>query len=254
MFTEERLEAIMAILQKEGNIKVKNLSEQFQVTEDCIRKDLKVLEKTGELTRTYGGAILSKNYPPKRDILGRHKTHDDVKEKIAQKALGIIEDNETIFLDISTINIRLAQLLAVTKKPVIVVSNMIDVLQTIAKCPSITAIGTGGIMHQNVNGFMGSAAIDIIRQYTFDRAFIEGRGVDMADHSISTFGVEDGLTKSAAIKSSRLKYIVMEKDKFYLRDSYKFTHFYEISGIITDEYPDPVVMNELAAAGVQLLI
>ena len=67
MFTEERQSAIEKCLRENGKVKVKELSEMFQVTEDCIRKDLKILENVGKLKRTYGGAILSQDYPLKRD-------------------------------------------------------------------------------------------------------------------------------------------------------------------------------------------
>ena len=60
MFTEERLDAITRALQEKGKVRVKELSEQFHVTEDCIRKDLKALENAGKLKRTYGGAILQR--------------------------------------------------------------------------------------------------------------------------------------------------------------------------------------------------
>ena len=96
---------------------------------------------------------------------------------------------------------------------VVVVSNMIDILQILATNPSITAIGTGGTMYQTVNGFMGAATIEVIKQYSFDRAFIGSCGVDMTDCAITTLGVEDGLTKKAAVYSSRHKYVVMERDK-----------------------------------------
>lgn len=58
-----------------------------------------------------------------------------------------------------------------------VVSNMIDILQILATSSVITAVGTGGIMYRTVNGFMGSAAIEVIRQYSFDRAFIGPAGL-----------------------------------------------------------------------------
>lgn len=64
---------------------------------------------------------------------------------------------------------------------VVVVSNMIDILQILAANPSITAIGTGGTMYHSVNGFMGAAAIEVIKQYSFDRAFLGSCGVDMTD-------------------------------------------------------------------------
>ena len=71
MFIEERHEAILRTLHEHGKVKVRDLSEKFQVTDDCIRKDLKVLENAGCLKRTYGGAILSQDYPLDRDVVDR---------------------------------------------------------------------------------------------------------------------------------------------------------------------------------------
>ena len=53
MFTEERQSAIEKCLRENGKVKVKELSERFQVTEDCIRKDLKILENAGKLKCRY---------------------------------------------------------------------------------------------------------------------------------------------------------------------------------------------------------
>ena len=98
MFTEERQSAIEKCLRENGKVKVKELSEIFQVTEDCIRKDLKILENAGKLKRTYGGAILSQDYPLKRDVVDRRQFNLDKKRTIAAKAFKLIKDNETIFL------------------------------------------------------------------------------------------------------------------------------------------------------------
>ena len=250
--TEERQSAIEKCLREHGKGKGKELSEMFQVTEDGIRKDLKILENAGKLKRTYGGAILSQDYPLKRDVVDRRQFNLDKKRTIAAKAFKLIKNNETIFLDISTTNIELAKLLATSNMRVVVVSNMIDILHILATNPSITAIGTGGTMYQTVNGFMGAATIEVIKQYSFDRAFIGSCGVDMTDCAITTLGVEDGLTKKAAVYSSRHKYVVMEKDKFYFNDSYKYAYFDDISGIVTDEFPDDTIVSTLERAGVKL--
>ena len=82
MFTEERQSAIEKCLRENGKVKVKELSEMFQVTEDCIRKDLKTLENAGKLKRTYGGAILSQDYPLKRDVVDRRQFNLDKKRTI----------------------------------------------------------------------------------------------------------------------------------------------------------------------------
>lgn len=253
MFTEERQEAIIQNLNKDGKVKVKDLSQQFQVTDDCIRKDLKVLENAGRLKRTYGGAILSQDYPLQRDVIDRKMVNVEKKRVIAKKVVERIKENETIFLDISTTNIMVAELLAERKVRVTVVSNMIDILQTLAGNPMITSVATGGIMYATVNGFMGAAAIEVIRQYSFDRAFLGTCGVDLTDESITTLGVEDGLTKKAVIASTRHTYVVMERDKFYFNDSYKYAHLNDIHGIITDQKPDRAAISVLEAAGVNLI-
>ena len=112
MFTEERQATIVRFLLEKGKVRVKELSEEFQVTEDCIRKDLKALENAGRLKRTYGGAILSQDYPLERDVVDRRNYHLEKKKIIAAKAMELIKNNETIFLDISTTNIELAHLIA----------------------------------------------------------------------------------------------------------------------------------------------
>lgn len=252
MFTEERLEFIENSLQRDGKVRVKELSEKLSVTEDCIRKDLKILENKGRLKRTYGGAILSRDYPLQRDVVDRRDYHLDKKKVIANKAFDLIQDHETIFIDISTTNIELAQLLKNSNKRVVVVSNMIDILQILVQNPKITVVGTGGTMYSTVNGFMGAATIEIIKQYSFDRAFIGSCGIDMVDSSVTTLGVEDGLTKKAAIASSRHKYVMMEREKFYFNDSYKFAHLDDINGIITDVFPDLTIIRALEAARVKL--
>ena len=74
----------------------------------------------------------------------------------------------------------------------------------------------------------------------------------MMDHTVTTLGVEDGLTKKAAIESSRHKYAVMEREKFYFNESYKFTQLDALDGIITDEFPDGSVQDMLDSLGVAL--
>jgi len=49
MFLVERHDAILDILARDGKVRVKDLSDRFHVTEDCIRKDLGALEKQGLL-------------------------------------------------------------------------------------------------------------------------------------------------------------------------------------------------------------
>ena len=65
MFTEEDRRLLYNVFRKRVS-KGKSLSEKFHVSEDCIRKDLKTLENSGKLKRTYGGRSCLRITPPER--------------------------------------------------------------------------------------------------------------------------------------------------------------------------------------------
>lgn len=130
MFASERLEEIVKILNREGKVVVKELSQLFNVTEDCIRKDLKNLENQKLIKRTYGGAVLLRSTAREEKIENRKERDLEAKRIIAEKAFGLIEENETIFLDISTINILLSEIIAKSSKRLTIITNMLDIVKS----------------------------------------------------------------------------------------------------------------------------
>ena len=253
MFTEERLEAILNILNEEGKVKVKDLSQRYNVTEDCIRKDLKQLENSGSLKRTYGGAIQVRQ-SNLYDVAEREKIDISTKSLIVQKALELIEDRETIFLDISTINILIAKALLKIQKRVIVVTNMLEIANILSVANNnITVVVVGGVLNKTLNGFTGATANEFIKKYKFDKAFIGSCGVDAFDNSITTFEIEDGITKAAVIQASKKTFLVMENEKFNLEGNYKFAAINDINAIISDEKPSQQVMEVLENSEIQVI-
>ena len=57
MFTGERYNKILDIINEKESITVIKLAKMFKASEVTIRRDLTYLEKNGLLTRTHGGAI-----------------------------------------------------------------------------------------------------------------------------------------------------------------------------------------------------
>ena len=253
MFVEERVEKIIQLLNENEKVIVKELSKRFTVTEDCIRKDLKALEKRGIIKRTYGGGVLIRQAAPHNDILSRKNINSEGKMKIAEKAFEIIKPRETIFLDISSINILIAEKIAKGNKKLVVITNMIDIFRTFSKCEHVDVIGTGGVFDKELNGFVGSTAIESISRHKVNRAFIGSCGVNMFDKSVTTFDVEDGNTKKAIIHSGKKVYLVMETKKFKYYGTYKFADVYDVDAIIVDEMPDEKICEELEKVSVELI-
>ena len=121
MLARERQNTIVEIVNREGSVRVKNLSKKFGVTEDSIRKDLM-------LKKTYGGAVRVRTNSHDRYVSQRIGKNVEEKRVIAKRAYEIIQDGDVIFLDISTINIELVKLIVEADRPVTVVTNMIDAI------------------------------------------------------------------------------------------------------------------------------
>jgi len=253
MFAEERIEIIIQLLNENEKVVVKELSKRFNVTEDCIRKDLKTLGKRGIINRTYGGAVLIRQFAPHNDILSRVNINSSGKMKIAEKAFELIKPRETIFLDISSINILIAEKIAKGDKKLVVITNMIDIFSTFSNCDHVDVIGTGGVFNKELNGFVGSTAIESLSRHKVNRAFIGSCGVNMFDKSVTTFDVEDGNTKKAIIHSGKKVYLVMENKKFQYDGTYKFADIYDVDAIILDEKPDEKICNELEEMSVEII-
>ena len=125
MFAEERHEQIVALVNRNGSVRVKELSELFQITEDSIRKDLTILERKGLLKTTYGGAMRKRVNLHDLNVSQRKDRNTQAKQMIASKAMKLIKDDDMVFLAISTANLELARLIVKSTLNIIVVTNMV---------------------------------------------------------------------------------------------------------------------------------
>ena len=62
MLAIERRNAILSKLSMEGKVVVSDLSKEFDVTEETIRRDLEKLDNDGLAKKTYGGAVKVENF------------------------------------------------------------------------------------------------------------------------------------------------------------------------------------------------
>ena len=254
MFLEERQESIMNMLNRDGKVRVHELSEKFNVTEDCIRKDLGALEKQGRLKRTYGGAVMLRENLHAMEVEKRRHSDVGAKRRIARAAIQLIHEKDMVFLDISTSNLALAELLSKEERELTVVTNMIDVLVVLARNPKIRLIFAGGVINKSRDGFWGGMTLDFISRLKPDIAFVGAVGVDVCENSVSTYDIEDGINKAAIIRVSKRAYVVAEARKLSSDGNYNYATLDTLSGLITDSLPAENIRQAAADYGVEIIV
>lgn len=234
---EERQAKILELLAQNGKVLVKELAEIFGVTEDSIRKDLGTLELEGQLKRTYGGAVAIKEKLHVAEANRRRISDVEAKRKIAAAAVKLITPQDLIFLDTSTINIAIAEILAKSENEYKVLTNMVDVLVLLARNPKINLIFAGGQINKSRDGFFDALNLEFMSHFRPSISFLGVVGIDIQKNSLSTNNVDTGMHKRRIIELSKNIYIVAESRKFGTEANFNFATLQKISGLITENAP-----------------
>ncbi len=253
MFMEERLEDILDILKRNGKVRVKELSEKFNVSEGMIRKDLCKLEQYGGIKRTYGGAILERKIEHNENTSSRVIMNLNEKESIGKIAIAEIEEDDVVFLDISSTNYMIANMMSNFNKKITIITNMNRIAMEFDFNNNIDVIQIGGSYNKKLGGTIGAFSIEEIKKFKIDKAFIGVGGINIEENFISNFNLDEAETKKAIINSSKTTYLLVDNTKFYKDGSYKFSELNEVEYIITDKEPDKNIIEALKKTNVKLL-
>ena len=224
MFLDERLEKILEILKSEKKVKVTDLAKKFNVSEVIIRKNLKRLEQEGRLKRTHGGAILLQELAHTSTLEERIINRTAHKEIIARKIIDNIEDGETIFFDITSINYIAAEYLANSSKEITLITNMPSITTHFNKNSKVTIIMIGGEYNKEIGGNVGIEAINYIKKYNVDKSFIGSAGIDLEAGKVMNFEANDGNTKKEIMNISKMIFLATEYRKLGILGNYKFSN------------------------------
>ena len=253
MFMEERLEDILNLLKKDGKVKVKELSEKFNVSEGMIRKDLSKLEKYTNIKRTYGGAILERKIVHDEGTSSRVIKKLDEKQKIAKIVIDEIEENDVIFLDIASTNYMVSNMMLNFDKKITLITNMNRIAMDFDNNDNIDVIQIGGIYNKKLGGTVGAFSIEEIKRFKIDKAFIGVGGINIKDNFVSNFNLDEAETKKVIIKSSKITYLLGDNEKFYTDGSYKFSSIDDVDYIITDKKPNEEILKIIETKDIKIL-
>lgn len=173
MFMEERQKDIVRKINEAGRILVSEIQEYYQISADCARRDLRLLESKGLLQRTHGGAIAvrpDERYP--------ETTYNpiDVKEvqadylAVARRALAYIENKDVIYITTSLVGYYMAENMP-EDVTITVLTNSVTIAEALRKKMNISVILLGGEMSHrgHCHDFY---TIQMVENIRIDKAFL----------------------------------------------------------------------------------
>lgn len=224
---EKRLTAINNLLRKTGFMTTVDIAKNLQVSSMTIRRDLKRLEESGDITRIYGGA--KSNYQAESTTNEKLQKNIDEKKEIAKLLADQIANNSTIYLGAGTTLLQAVPLL-VTKN-LTFVTNSLVAFNEINKSDCRLFL-TGGELHRNTEEFLGEKAENIFDGLNFDYAICSTNGIN--GNSVTTSTIPEGNIQNIAMEHAEKSLIVADHTKLNHSDIITFQKLDQFDFLMTD--------------------
>jgi len=251
MLAIERRNAILEKLQEEKKVIVSELSRQFTVSEETIRRDLEKFEQEGIVIKSYGGAVLSESTNIDLPFNIRKNRNVGGKQKIAALIAGMIKDGDHIMLDASSTAVFVAKAIK-EKKNITLITNSIEIIIELFDVPEWKVLSTGGTAKEGSFALVGPQTDRMLKLYHVDKSIVSCKGID-PQMGVTDSDEQHAGNKYTMLQSGSRKMLAADSTKFGEVAFTKVGDLKDFDMIITDEKPDAKWLQLFESAGVECL-
>lgn len=249
MLAIARRNAIKEQLQERKSVTITDLAARLNVTKETIRRDLRVMEESGELIRTHGGAYILEGVQNDIDISTRQVLKMEEKQIIAQKCDALIQPGDFIYLDCSTTAWFIARKLVDRK--VTVLTSSLEIANILSNSNTVHLYLIGGEFSRSTMSFTGDGAMSSLQRYFVDKAFISCRSVSM-EYGITDTHENIAALRRVALEHAKQKYLVVDHTKLNNTSFASLIPLKELDGIVMDTEFSPEWKEFLKHNGVRI--
>ena len=252
MLSEERHQTILQLLDSHGSISVTDLVDRFSVSEMTARRDLDALERKGLLRRVHGGAVSARGRSYEPPLLSRSAQHQSEKGRIGQVAAGLVNNGDSITLDVGTTTLALAHHLT-SKRNLTIITPTFPIANLLAEQPGIRLIVSGGILRPGEHSMVGDLAEAAFQHFFVDKLFLGIGGIDL-EAGLTEFNWEDALVKKAMLKGAKEIIVVADASKFGQVAFAAVAPLNVVDHIVTDTSLDPAIRIRLETENIKVTL
>lgn len=249
-YAEERKREIMDILNEQHAISIPVLCERFGTSPVTIRNDLNDLQQAGFLKRTHGGAILCQQVGAEK-LFASEVAHQKEKEALAEYAVTLINDGDTILLDTGTTTMALAKLLS-RRKNLSIIVNDIQIAAYLERNTKATIMMLGGIMRRGMHCTVGPAAVQMLSSLKVDKAFMATNGITF--DGLSTPDVYQAEIKQKMLQIANHVIVMADSSKLGNCAFQQFATTKDYDTLLTNENADADFVAKMRERGIEVIL
>lgn len=250
MLAEERRARLLEMIRLRGFAALPDLAGELGVSESTVRRDLEILEDSGSARRTHGGVFYT-GAAPKLPQFDYHEPGQwDKKRAIAEAALNLVQEGDTLLLDGGTTTYELARLLVGRKLQI--VTNSLPVANLFASNNNADLVLIGGYVYPRTGVSLGPIANQMLATVSARRTVLSVAAInDRGFYNSNVLLVE---TEQAMMRAADEVIVVADSTKFGHQSLAHLCPLDAVDSIVADDEISAEWRKKITAAGVRLVI
>lgn len=246
----ERQRAIVALVERQGDLTVEEACRTLGISPATVRRDFLGLASRRIVQKTWGGIRRrgDSSLHAGGDMIPaglRETLHTPEKERIARKACGLVRDGDVLVIDGGTTTLHMAAFLA--NRPVRILTNSlliahrIDTLRTVPGGAEVFL--TGGFLYPGSGLLVGPEAVQSLSQYHARWAFLSVGGLDQTGATNTNQLVVESERTILGIAESVV--VLADSSKWGRKEMVRAFSWNEVTTLVTEVPPPAVCRRKL---------
>ncbi|WP_316803690.1 DeoR/GlpR family DNA-binding transcription regulator [Pedobacter nototheniae] len=241
MIREKRFEHILASLKDARQISYQDMSNDLQVSEDTIRRDIDYLHQNGLLSKVRGGAIATDKNP--LAFQDRTQFQSAEKETVAFKIQPLLKKGMTIFMDGGTTICAVAERFPSNSSFRIITNNQ-ALVPILSNFKGIELIVLGGTYNRDTQTNVGTKTCEDAKQFVAD-LYLMGTCAISREYGVTAAIREDGQVKKAMLKGAKRVIILSSSKKIGKNEVFKVCNLEKVDAVVTELASNDRKLDEL---------
>ncbi len=248
MLLDERRTRILQFIEQKGFVSLRDLCEQFGMSESTARRDIDFLDGISQVRKTRGGAAYigeSITTFEERKVKSLRQ-----KQEIAQSVADMIDDGEVVLLDGGTTTLEVARQLI--GRSLQVVTNSVPIINLLINQTSIELVSIGGYVYPKTGVALGPVAVQALKGIHARRLVMSVGGItERGLFNSNSLLVE---TEQQMIASADEVWVVTDSTKFGRSALSYLCSLDVVDRVITDDGITDEWQARLEQAGIEVVI
>jgi DeoR family transcriptional regulator, aga operon transcriptional repressor len=246
-----RRERMLAEIRDREFVRVGELSARFGVSEMTVRADLDALTARGQVHRVRGGAIprvIARHEQPFEESVASFAAE---KVAIGQAAAALLEDGETVLIDVGSTAAAAARAIAARLEldDVVVFTNGLKTaLELEAASPRITVVVLGGTLRPLQHSLVDPLATLILDQISVKTVLLGCNGVDPTG-GVTNINLPEAEVKKRMLSVATRRIVLADGSKLGRVEVARLCDIGDVDTLVTGRSADPAVVAALRERG-----